>query len=160
MNTPRRRTPASSGENSRYASGGRSGHTYISRFKNGTMIDPFQESKSRNQKKNFQEKKETRPNRNFNRSSSGPREQGKKLGWYEGGKRNYVFEMIKTDDGSRAFSITQTRKDGERQRRDTILVFEDHMDGFVREFLKSSKKIELSEKENNVKKENNGNYER
>ncbi|HDT15716.1 MAG TPA: hypothetical protein ENN55_05855 [Firmicutes bacterium] len=144
MNTPRRRTPVQGNENSRYASGGRTGHTYISRFKNGTMIDPFQESKSRNQKKTFQEKKDTRPGRNFNRQSQGPRELGKKLGWYEGGKRNYVFEMIKTDDGSRAFSITQTRKDGERQRKDTILVFEDHMEGFIREFLKSSKKIETA----------------
>jgi hypothetical protein len=68
-----------------------------------------------------------------------------KAGKYEGGKRSYFFDIQKTDNGDTALTITQTRNDNGRIRRDTIMVFEDHVNGFLEAMTKAAEQIKKKE---------------
>ncbi len=95
-------------------------------------------------------------NREFNRNEKkqgGFRQQGKKAfniektvtGKIYAGKRTYIFEFQKTENGDRALAVTQTRDDKGRERMDTIMIFHDHIDEFLENVNRVAEMIKKSE---------------
>ncbi len=68
---------------------------------------------------------------NQHKKHSGPAKDFVEIGKFDAAKRTYSFGMQKTETGDSALVILQTRNDNGRLRQDTVLVFEDHVEGFI-----------------------------
>lgn len=68
---------------------------------------------------------------NQQKKFNGPPRDFVEIGKFDAAKRTYSFGMQKTETGDSALVILQTRNDNGRLRQDTVLVFEDHVEGFI-----------------------------
>ena len=87
---------------------------------------------------------------NQQKKHNGPPRDTVELGKFDAAKRTYSFGMQKTETGDSALVILQTRNDNGRLRQDTVLVFEDHVEGFIEAINKAL--IVFREKKGNKEK--------